>query len=198
MHAVLFTIGLQALLLFGGSFLGATSSLGAFLQSNWKVFNHGTLKNHIQWVRWRASRSLPIGDKMAYPRRRITFSVQLGVPLKHRHMQKVPNWCAWKILSVPAPDHTKSGVFWKKSYKILLNFSCFLCFEDHNFFWPKFAKVKPICFAPAYILETSDTILQLLLQNSGSHINAGVKEKWQKWCIFTPKKSGSKTLLVIL
>ena len=95
-------------------------------------------------------------------------------------------------------SHQKWCILKKKSYKILLNFSCFLCFEDHNFFWPKFAKVKPICFAPAYILETSDTILQLLLQNSGSHINAGVKEKWQKWCIFTPKKSGSKTLLVIL
>ena len=114
-----------------GSIYGAaTNSLGAFLQSNWKVFNHGTLKNHIQWVRWRASRSLPIGDKMAYPRRRITFSVQLGVPVKHRHMQKVPNWWAWKILSVPAPDHIKGGVFCKKkSLKIQLIFFLFFTFR---------------------------------------------------------------------
>ena len=49
---------------------------------------------------------------------------------------------------------------------------------------PKFAKVKPMRFAPAYFWETTYTMSTA----TAGHINAGVKEKCYKNDVFLPKK----------
>ena len=48
----------------------ANNGLGAFLEPNWKVFHHGTLRNHFQGV-CVAIGSLPISEKMEYPGRKV-------------------------------------------------------------------------------------------------------------------------------
>ena len=52
------------------NFFLANNGLGAFLEPNWKVFHHGTLRNHFQGV-CVAIGSLPISEKMEYPGRKV-------------------------------------------------------------------------------------------------------------------------------
>ena len=52
------------------NFFLANNGLGAFLEPNWKVFHHGTLRNQFQGV-CVAIGSLPISEKMEYPGRKV-------------------------------------------------------------------------------------------------------------------------------
>ena len=54
----------------GQNFFMPNNGLGGFLGSHWKVFHHGTLRNHFQRV-CRAFWSWPIGEKMAFPGRKV-------------------------------------------------------------------------------------------------------------------------------
>ena len=67
-----------AFLWFGGSnfFFLANNGLGAFLEPNWKVFHHGTLRNQFQGV-CVAIGSLPISEKMEYPGRKVAQLLHL-------------------------------------------------------------------------------------------------------------------------
>ena len=73
-------------------FFMPNNGLRAFLGPNWKVFHHGTLRNHFQRVR-RAFWSWPIGEKNGISREKSgeTISAQKVLPMSHWHLQRVPN-----------------------------------------------------------------------------------------------------------
>ena len=58
------------------NFFLANNGLGAFLEPNWKVFHHGTLRNQFQGV-CVAIGSLPISEKMEYPGRKVAQLLHL-------------------------------------------------------------------------------------------------------------------------
>ena len=68
----------------------ANNGLGAFLEPNWKVFHHGTLRNHFQGV-CVALGSLPISEKNGMSREKsgATFSSHRVTTRCHRHLYQI-------------------------------------------------------------------------------------------------------------
>ena len=176
------------------NFFLANNGLGAFLEPNWKVFHHGTLRNHFQGV-CVALGSLPISEKMECPGRKVAQLFHLT-----EWQQDVIDTCKGYQID----RHEKFCQYMPRNLqkvKFLTdfkgNFSIFCDFLE-NFWIQNAGKKKVIELREEKQGETSAKICQKALSASNfaqlydlfkaGLLNADNDKKWQKMTYFNHEK----------